>query len=261
MPVAKKKTMRAHPPTKSRGKRQPTGTTHFQLRPNQFGCGMGGGGGAGSISETEASWPYLKNERVSFTTRGGIPRLTLKMTGRCGFPRSSRQRLLCVGKGVSGDRHHRGVLLQFARNNFVQRVGGSVMIIKIKAAVLHWAECGNAGFFHRLDVSADVFGQVQSTGADFLQNLRDRLEYFFYLRISFQVEPDRMTRATIGFVNSKMIGKLTGVILLVLLRSPAAVLFVHPRNHADGSFRFEVKLLNQVCRFHRHRDACAIIDC
>src|SRR5207253_4671735 len=55
MPVANKNTRRPHPPTKSTGKRQPTGTTHFQFRPNQFGCGTGGGNGAGSMSETEAS--------------------------------------------------------------------------------------------------------------------------------------------------------------------------------------------------------------
>src|SRR5438874_2133680 len=62
MPVAKKKTMSAHPPAKSIGKRQPTGTTHFQLRPNQFGDGMGAGGGTGSMNETEASQPYLKSD-------------------------------------------------------------------------------------------------------------------------------------------------------------------------------------------------------
>src|SRR6266536_3254345 len=60
MPVAKKKTMSAHPPTKSTGKRQPTGTTHFQFRPNQFGRGMGGGNGAGSMNEAEARRPHLK---------------------------------------------------------------------------------------------------------------------------------------------------------------------------------------------------------
>src|SRR2546429_9243706 len=62
MPVAKKKTTSADPPTKSTGKRQPTGTTHFQLRPNQFGDGMGAGGGAGSMNETEASQSHLKSD-------------------------------------------------------------------------------------------------------------------------------------------------------------------------------------------------------
>src|ERR1700751_1172918 len=69
-----------------------------------------------------------------------------------------------------------------------------------------------------------------------------------------------MTRAAIGFVNGKMIGKLARVILRVLLRSAATVLFVHPRNHADGSSRFEMKLPNQMRCFHRHRHARTIID-
>ena len=131
MLVAKKKTISAHPPTKSTGKRQPTGTTHFQLRPNQFGCGMGGGSGAGSMSETEASQPHLKSERASVTIRSGIPRLTLGMTRQAGFPDSSRQRLLGIRHGVGGDGNDRGIFLQFTRNNFVQCVSGSVMIVKI----------------------------------------------------------------------------------------------------------------------------------
>ncbi len=69
-----------------------------------------------------------------------------------------------------------------------------------------------------------------------------------------------MIRTTIGFINGKMIGKLARVILRVLLRSAAAVLFIHPRNHADGSFRFEVKLPNQMRCFHRHRHARTIVD-
>src|SRR5882724_4133405 len=68
----------------------------------------------------------------------------------------SRQRLLGVGKGVRGDGDNSGVFLQFARDDFVQRVGWSVMIIKIKAAVLHRTECRNAYFFHRLGIRADM---------------------------------------------------------------------------------------------------------
>src|SRR5438270_6754696 len=168
MPVAKKKTMSAHPPTKSMGKRQPSGTTHFQFRPNQFGRVMGGGRGVGSMSETEASQPHLKSERASVTIRSGIPRPTLGMTREAGFPDSPRQRLLGSRHCVGGDGNDRGIFLQFARNNFVQRVSGSVMIVKIKTAVLHRTEGWHTGLFHRLDVSADVLGQIQSTGTHFL---------------------------------------------------------------------------------------------
>src|SRR5436309_4437959 len=120
---------------------------------------MRGGNGAGSMNETKASRPYLKASASASRFAAGsldpaAAELWMMPAGE--VSRSSRQRLLCVGKGVSGDRHHRGILLQFARNNFVQRVGGSVMIIKIKAAVLHWTEGRDARFFHRLGIGADM---------------------------------------------------------------------------------------------------------
>ena len=59
-------------------------------------------------------------------------------------------------------RDHAGIFLQFARNNFVQRVSGSVMIVKIEAIVLHRAEGGDACFFDWLGVGADMLGQIQS---------------------------------------------------------------------------------------------------
>src|SRR5439155_2581411 len=132
---------------------------------------MRGGNGAGSMNETKASRPYLKASASASRFAAGslgpaAAELWMMPAGQ--VSRSSRQRLLCVGKGVSGDRHHRGILLQFARNNFVQRVSGSVMIVKIKTAILHRTEGWHTGLFHRLDVSADVLGQIQSTGANFL---------------------------------------------------------------------------------------------
>src|SRR5205807_1484614 len=105
MPIANKNARRPHPPTKSTGKRQPSGTTHFQFRPNQFGRGRV----VGSMSETEASQPHLKSERASVTIRSGIPRLTLGMTRQAGFPDSSRQRLLGIRHGVGGDGNNRGI--------------------------------------------------------------------------------------------------------------------------------------------------------
>ncbi len=90
MPVAKKKTTSADPPTKSTGKRQPTGTTHFQLRPNQFGCGMGGGGGAGSMNEAEARRPNLKSELVLRFHAG----LVVSSNLLCHVERKSRHLLL-----------------------------------------------------------------------------------------------------------------------------------------------------------------------
>ena len=136
------------------------------------------------MSETEASQPHLKSERASVTIRSGIPRLTLGMTRQAGFPDSSRQRLLGIRHGVGGDGNDRGIFLQFARNNFVQRVSGSVMIVKIKTAVLHRTEGWHTGLFHRLDVSADVLGQIQSTRRRFLVKSSRPARRFFLPPVS-----------------------------------------------------------------------------
>src|SRR5207248_10069076 len=93
----------------------------------------------------------------------------------------------------SGDCNHRGILLQFARGDLVQRVGWSVMITKIKAAVLHWTECRDSGLFHRLGIRADMFRQIQTPSSNLLQNLRDPLEHFLYLRFLLQVAPGRIS--------------------------------------------------------------------
>ena len=111
---------RAQPPAKSTGKRQPTGTTHFQLRPNQFGRGIGGGVAAGSIIQTKAIDGSRKSEREAtiiperpklFTYHGSL------------FTFSPRQRLLGICQGVRGDGDNGGILLLFARNDFIKRIG------------------------------------------------------------------------------------------------------------------------------------------
>src|SRR2546423_560142 len=102
MPVANKNTKRPHPPTKSTGKRQPTGTTHFQFRPNQFGRGMDGGRGVGSMSKTEANQPPLK--RSASASRFAADSSTYARDDWLGgFRDSSRQRLLGIRYGISGD--------------------------------------------------------------------------------------------------------------------------------------------------------------
>src|SRR5438876_7774459 len=69
-----------------------------------------------------------------------------------------------------------------------------------------------------------------------------------------------MTRAAISFHRSEMTRPFFLVILRVLLRTREAVLFVHPRDHANRSLRPQMKLLNQIRRFHLYSDARAVID-
>jgi hypothetical protein len=50
----------------STGNRQPTGTTHFQFRPNQFVGGIGGGKAAVSISQAISIGTFRKATRIPF---------------------------------------------------------------------------------------------------------------------------------------------------------------------------------------------------
>src|SRR5437879_11407598 len=111
MPVANKNTRRPHPPTKSTGKRQPSGTTHFQFRPNQFGRGMGGGRGVGSMSETEASQPPFEKRARQRHDPQRNPLTYARDDAVRGFPDSPRQRLLGSRHCVGGDGNDRGIFL------------------------------------------------------------------------------------------------------------------------------------------------------
>ena len=59
-----------------------------------------------------------------------------------------------------------------------------------------------------------------------------------------------MIGAAIGFHHREMVCPIFLVILGVLLGTAETVLFVHPRDHANCAFRFQMKLLNHVRHFH-----------
>src|SRR5438067_6719098 len=71
------------------------------------------------------------------------------------------QRLFHVRERIRKDGDDSGILSQFFRHDFVQRVSGSVMIIKIETAVLNRTESRHAGFFHRANVGPTMFDQVK----------------------------------------------------------------------------------------------------
>src|SRR5213075_1611598 len=53
---------------------------------------------------------------------------------------STWQRLFHVRKRISNDCHDSGIFRQLFRRDLVERVGSSVVIIEVEAAVLNWAE-------------------------------------------------------------------------------------------------------------------------
>src|SRR2546423_15197886 len=93
-----------------------------------------------------------------------IPRPRANRSTKQGATRtcsSTRQRLFHVRKRIRKDGDDSGIFSQFFRNDFVQRVSGSVMIIKIETAVLNRTESRHAGLFHRANVGATMFDQVE----------------------------------------------------------------------------------------------------
>src|SRR5882724_9085683 len=68
---------------------------------------------------------------------------------------SPRQRLRHTRQRIRERRDQRAVLLQLSRINFVERVRGGVMIIKVSARVLNRRERRHAGFTKRGNVSPD----------------------------------------------------------------------------------------------------------
>src|SRR3982075_402683 len=77
------------------------------------------------------------------------------------IPHSSWQRLLAVSQRISGDCDHRRILRQFFGHNFVERIGGGVMTIKIETAVLNRTEGRHTGFFDGLDVGSTMLYQIE----------------------------------------------------------------------------------------------------
>src|SRR6266566_4374496 len=72
--------------------------------------------------------------------------------------------------------------------------------------------------------------------------------------------PNGVTSAGVCFHCCEMIRDLFLVILCVLLRSGLTILFIHPCDHADGALRFQMKFLDQICRFHRYCNPRAVVD-
>ncbi len=69
-----------------------------------------------------------------------------------------------------------------------------------------------------------------------------------------------MTGAAVDLHRGKVIRDLLLMLLRVSFASGQSILFVHPGDDAKRPLRAQLKLLHQVRRLHRDRDAGAIID-
>src|SRR5258707_11022627 len=76
----------------------------------------------------------------SITNSRSMRRTPQMLTGNCAMRAPillARQDVLHVGQGIPHHGHRGGVLAQFAGDNLVERVRRRVMVIEIRAAVLH----------------------------------------------------------------------------------------------------------------------------
>src|SRR5439155_959775 len=121
-----------------------------------------------------------------------------KRSGTSTF-RSTRQRLFHVRESIRSDCDDSGIFRQFFRDDLVERVRGSVVIIEIETTVLDRTESGHPGFLQRLDISTTMFDEIHHTLALLLQHRRDGREHLFHLWLSLDVDSKRMAAAPICF--------------------------------------------------------------
>ena len=81
------------------------------------------------------------------------------------------------------------------------------------------------------------------------------------MRRHLDVEAQRMRRPGIALDRGRGAKEFGRVILGVGLAAGAAAFFVHPRNHSQSALRMQVKLLQNLGRFHRDHHAGAVVDC
>src|SRR5215475_14785418 len=120
----------------------------------------------------------------------GPPR-TVKSAQHGNPATSTRQWLLHVRKGIRKNCDHGGILCQFFRDNFVQRISGRMVIIEIETTVLNRTKSRHTGLFHRPDVGPTMFDQSKHSRARLLQDCCDRREHFFHFWFSLDVDAER----------------------------------------------------------------------
>jgi hypothetical protein len=76
----------------------------------------------------------------------------------------TRQWLLDICQRIREHCRDGGIFRQLFRHDFVQRVGGTVVIVEIKTAVLDRTESRYSGFLERFNIGAAVFNRIEHAG-------------------------------------------------------------------------------------------------
>src|SRR5258708_7928164 len=155
-----------------------------------------------------------------------------------------------------------GVFAEFTRDNFVQGVGGGMVVVEIGAAVLHDAEGWDASIGHGGNVGGGrICCGLEDRCADALENGLNGAEGLDGGGDGFGVEAEWMGCAGIAFDGGDVVGEVVGVFGGVGFGAGASGFFVHPRDDAESAGWAQVEALENFGGFHGHDYAGTVVDC
>src|SRR5439155_18952366 len=109
-------------------------------------------------------------------------------------------------------------------------------------------------------IRAAVFDSRDKRGADLLEYFAERCQDFLDAGFDLRVDPKRMIRAAVRLHRADVILQFARMIRRVTFSAAQSVLFIHPRDDADGALRLQLELLHEVRGLHRAGDARAVVD-
>ena len=116
------------------------------------------------------------------------------------------QWLFAISQRIRSHCNYGRIFRQLVRINFVERIGGGVMIVEIEAAVLDRAEIRHAELCQRIDVGAGLLAEREQARAGILQTLRRPARgSAFTSGLPAHVDAERMTGAAVGLDRGEMV--------------------------------------------------------
>src|SRR6202048_5067697 len=140
-----------------------------------------------------------------------------------------------VGQGVGEDGHDGGVFVEVSGVDFVEGVGGGVVVVEVEAAVLDGGEAGDAVIGEAGNVFAGFGGVLEDGGADGVEDLCDGAEPLAQGGLAGVVDAGGVVGAEVALDGADVVGEVGLVVSHVGGGAFGAFFFAHPGNEADGA--------------------------
>jgi len=137
-----------------------------------------------------------------------------------------------VGEGVGEDGHYSGVLIQVAGINFIEGVGGGVVVVEVEATVLDGGEAGDTFFCEAGDVFACFRCVDECFCTDGVEDLGDRAEPLAERGLAGIVDAGWVVAAEIALNGANVIHRLACMLRHVGGGALGAFFFAHPGNES-----------------------------